>query len=82
MKRFLPTVLLLAPLLAASGCGIFKTEEQQRAARTREKPLEVPPDLTTPAADDRFAVPDPRATTSYSQFARDRTGAPQGTPSA
>lgn len=82
MKRLLPTVLLLAPLLAASGCGIFKTEEQQRAARTREKPLEVPPDLTTPSADDRFAVPDPRATTSYSQFARDRTGAPQGTPSA
>ena len=56
MKRFLPTVLLLAPLLAASGCGIFKTEEQQRAARTREKPLEVPPDLTTPGAEERLVV--------------------------
>jgi len=79
MKRLLPLAFVLAPLVFASGCGILKTEEQQRAARSRERPLEMPPDLTTPTADDRFAVPDPRATTSFSQYSRDRTGAPQGT---
>ncbi|MCW5592524.1 MAG: outer membrane protein assembly factor BamC [Burkholderiales bacterium] len=81
MKRLLPLAIVIAPLVLASGCGIFKTEEQQRAARTRERPLEMPPDLTTPTADDRFAIPDPRATTSYSQYNRDRT-APAGTPVA
>jgi outer membrane protein assembly factor BamC len=82
MKRLLPMLLVLAPLALASGCGIFKTEEQQRAARSREKPLEVPPDLTKPATDNRYAVNDPRATTSLSQYNRDRAGAPQGTPAA
>ena len=82
MKRFLTLAFVLAPLFLASGCGIFKTEEQQRAARSRERPLEVPPDLTTPTADDRYAIPDPRATTSFSQYSRDRVGSPQGTPSA
>jgi len=82
MKRLLPLAIVIAPLVLASGCGIFKTEEQQRAARTRERPLEMPPDLTTPTADDRFAIPDPRASTSYSQYNRDRTAAPAGTPVA
>jgi outer membrane protein assembly factor BamC len=82
MKRTAALALVLAPLVLASGCGIFKTEEQQRAARSRERPLEMPPDITAPTADERFAVPDPRATTSFSQYSRDRTGAPQGTPVA
>jgi outer membrane protein assembly factor BamC len=82
MKRFPTLVFVLAPLLAASGCGIFKTEQQQREARQRERPLEVPPDLTSPAFDERFAVTDPRASTSFSQYSRDRAAAPQGTPVA
>jgi outer membrane protein assembly factor BamC len=80
MKRIRTLALVLVPLLLASGCGIFKTEEQQRAERAREKPLDVPPDLTAPAVDQRFALPDPKASTSFSQYSRDRTGAPQGTP--
>ena len=82
MKRLLPIAIVLAPLVLASGCGIFKTEEQKRAERSRERPLEMPPDLTAPTFDDRFAVPDPKAATSFSQYSRDRTGAPQGTPAA
>ncbi len=76
--------LLLAPLLVAGGCGFFggKTPEYQNASRSRELPLEVPPDLTTPTADERFAVNDPKASTSYSQYNRDRSGARQGTPVA
>lgn len=80
MKRFLPLAVILAPLVLASGCGILQTAGQQREARARERPLEVPPDLTSPTADERFSIPDPRASTSYSQYSRDRTGAPQGTP--
>ncbi|MBL0144134.1 MAG: outer membrane protein assembly factor BamC [Betaproteobacteria bacterium] len=82
MTRIRTLAFVLAPLVLASGCGIFKTEQQQREARTRERPLEVPPDLTTPAVDERFAVPDPKASTSYSQYNKDRAGAPQGTPAA
>lgn len=37
--------------------------------------LEVPPDLTSPVADDRFVIPDPKATT-YSSYNRDRSGVP------
>ena len=82
MKRLAPLAAVLLPLALAAGCGIFKTEEQQRAARTRERPLEVPPDLTSPAADQRYALPDPRASTSFSQYSRDRTGTAPGTPVA
>jgi outer membrane protein assembly factor BamC len=74
--------VLLAPLALASGCGLFgggKTDEYQRASGAREQPLEVPPDLTKPTADERFAVPDPRASTSFSQYNKDRGAAPQGT---
>ncbi len=80
MKRFRSLALVLAPLVLAAGCGIFKTEEQQIASRPRERPLEVPPDLTTPTVDERYAAPDPRATTSFSQYSRDR-GSP-GAPAA
>jgi len=82
MKRLLPLAVVLASLLLASGCSIFKTEDQQRIARTRERPLEMPPDLTAPVIDDRYAVPDPRASTSFSQYSKDRTGTPSGTPVA
>lgn len=38
-------------------------------------PLEVPPDLTRPGADDRYRVPDinPRSTATYSEYSRERT---------
>ncbi len=82
MKRILPLALVPALLVLVSGCAYFKTEEQQRASRSRERPLEMPPDLTTPTVDERFAVPDPRASTSFSQYSRDRTAVPSGTPVA
>lgn len=39
-------------------------------------PLEIPPDLTRPSADDRFVVPDvnPKGTATYSAYNRERTG--------
>ncbi len=37
--------------------------------------LEVPPDLTSPIADDRFVIPDPKGSTSYSTYNRERNAA-------
>jgi len=39
-------------------------------------PLEIPPDLTRPSADDRFVVPDvnPKSTATYSAYSRERSG--------
>lgn len=42
-------------------------------------PLEIPPDLTRPSADDRFVVPDvnPKGTATYSAYNKERTGGAQ-----
>ena len=41
----------------------------------RLPPLELPPDLSRPGTDDRYAVPDinPKATATYSDYNRERT---------
>jgi outer membrane protein assembly factor BamC len=46
-------------------------------------PLEVPPDLTRPGTDERYAVPDvtPRSTATFSEYSRERTGQ-RGNPNA
>jgi outer membrane protein assembly factor BamC len=38
--------------------------------------LEIPPDLTSPVVDDRFVIPDPKGSTTYSAYTRDRKAAP------
>ena len=65
---------VLAVLLA--GCSGFggKTTEYKGAASRTAQPLEVPPELTVPTSDDRFAIPDPRAQTSYSQYSQRTPG--------
>lgn len=74
--------LAIPLLLAASGCSTYKAifgSPEPQAVR-REQPLEVPPDLTSPAFDERYAMPDPRTATSLTQYSRDRATQPQGTP--
>jgi outer membrane protein assembly factor BamC len=71
----------LAALLAASlaGCGLFGSKDEYKGAQARTvKPLEVPPELTAPTVDDRYAIPDPKAQTSYSAYAQ--RPVPGGTP--
>jgi outer membrane protein assembly factor BamC len=62
-----------AAVLAACGgsLGEKKTIDYKSAKET--KPLEVPPDIATPATSDRFALPDApsRATATYSEYAQD-----------
>jgi len=76
------TRLVLLPLLAlllAAGCSSTGNKSMDyRSAQTKSNnvPLEVPPELTNPTIDDRFAVPDPKAQTTYSTYSRERTGGP------
>ena len=78
-RRALP--ILLALILG--GCSWFgwnKPDPYKGAAGRLSQPLEVPPDLTPPTAEDRFSVPDPRAATSYSDYAKQ--GGPGAAPAA
>lgn len=65
-------VAAIAALAMLSGCAMFDSNVDFKSAR-RAKPLEVPPELTAPAADDRFAVPGPAASTTYSEYERSRS---------
>ena len=75
-----PFALGLAAALLLSSCswvgkltGGDKTDEYKGASSRVAKPLEVPPELTAPTMDDRYAIPDPRDQTTYSSYAQ-RTG--------
>lgn len=72
---------LIALSLALGGCSGSLLESKRidyKSARQIERPLEIPPDLTAPRRDDRFAVPDvaPRGVATYSAYAADRSGQP------
>ena len=55
-----------------------RRKRRRERARQIERPLEIPPDLTAPQRDDRFAVPDvsPRGVATYSAYSADRAGQP------
>jgi outer membrane protein assembly factor BamC len=73
------TVVLVS--LALGGCGSFSSigskKIDYKSAGTLP-PLEVPPDLTAPGTDDRFAVPDiaPNGTATFSAYSKEREGKP------
>ncbi|MBI2295859.1 MAG: outer membrane protein assembly factor BamC [Betaproteobacteria bacterium] len=54
----------------------FETAKVDYKSAGKLPPLEVPPDLTRPSADDRYVVPDinPKGTATYSEYSRDRSG--------
>lgn len=61
-----------------SACGSFGTSGKSTDYRSQGgkiPSLEVPPDLTSPVVDDRFVIPDPKATT-FSAYNRERGVAP------
>ena len=72
----------VAVILALSACSSFEIPSKKVDYKSagKIKPLEVPPDLVRPSADDRFAVPDlnPKGAATYSAYNRDRSG-PQAT---
>ena len=78
-KRNLHVVVAatLATVLLTS-CGAFRTSGKSTDYRSQGgkiASLEVPPDLTSPVVDDRFVIPDPKATT-FSSYSRERGTVP------
>jgi outer membrane protein assembly factor BamC len=76
------TALAAAVLLAACSTVSKQLEgdkvEYKSASEKKLPPLEVPPDLTRPSGDDRYAVPDinPKGQATYSEYNKERTTAP------
>jgi outer membrane protein assembly factor BamC len=66
----------MVSVLVLSGCSLFSGNKNTdfRAGGGKIQPLEVPPDLTSPSVDDRFVIPDGKATT-YSQYSQRGTTA-------
>jgi len=73
----LPVVAVVAGI-ALGACSSFRIETKKIDYKSAGKmaPLEIPPDLTRPSADDRYAVPDinPKGTATFSAYDRERTG--------
>jgi outer membrane protein assembly factor BamC len=70
--------------LALVGCNTFggfelPSKKVDYKSAGKIPPLDVPPDLTRPTADDRYLVPDvnPKGTATFSAYNKDRSGAPQ-----
>ena len=68
LRLALPAALVLA-LAGCSGFG-SKTTDYKGAQSRAAQPLEVPPELTAPTMDDRYAIPDPRTQTTYSAYSQ------------
>jgi outer membrane protein assembly factor BamC len=78
LRRTVYCLLAVFLGVALGACSWFNIESKKIDYKSAGKvqPLEVPPDLTRPTADDRYSVPDinPRGTATYSEYSRERTG--------
>jgi len=68
--------LLLAFALGACSSIQLPSKKIDYRAAAKLPPLEIPPDLTRPGADERFVVPDttPRSGATYSAYSKEREG--------
>lgn len=79
MKFAVLRVSLCALALAVAGCANIGLESKKidykSASKTNVLTLEIPPDLTSPTRDNRFAVPDTggKGSATYSQYSGERT---------
>lgn len=76
--------LSVVAALTVSGCTMFglfgaNKNTDYRTQGGKIAALEVPPDLTSPTVDDRFVIPDGKATT-YSQYSQRGTGSTASVP--
>ena len=76
--RLLPLFLMLT--LATSGCGMIESKKIDYKSAGKLPTLEVPPDLTTPTGDNRYAVPDTQGSGSatLSTYSQERKTTPAG----
>ncbi len=76
---------ILLPAVTLAGCEMSLPESKKvdyKAAAVKLPPLEIPPDLTQPTRDDRYAVPDvatSKGTATYSAYAGERGATPAST---
>jgi outer membrane protein assembly factor BamC len=88
MQAVKPIRLLgcVVAIFALAACSSFEIPSKKVDYKSAGKiqPLEVPPDLVRPSADDRFTVPDvnPKSAATFSAYNRDRSGKPTGTSDA
>lgn len=72
-RSFVPAALAVALL---AGCSSLIPESKKIDYKSSGKlpPLEIPPDLTKPSRDERYAVPDvaPKGSATYSAYANER----------
>ena len=75
-RRALVAVLVPVALAGCTFNSLFEGESIDYKSASKLPPLEVPPDLTRPGSDNRYAVPDLPAssTATYSQYNQERTG--------
>jgi len=66
--------LLAAAALLLGGCGLGEWMEGKVEYKTSSTlpPLEVPPDLTSPARDNRYQIPEPRSSATLSGYEAER----------
>jgi outer membrane protein assembly factor BamC len=79
MTRQGATALAAALAIALSACSTEGAKVDYKAEK-KLPPLEVPPDLTTPARDDRFQIPDsnkPAASATLSAYDAERKAGPK-----
>ncbi|MDD5328878.1 MAG: outer membrane protein assembly factor BamC [Sulfuricella sp.] len=81
-NRFVSLAAAMAVLAALGGCGSTSLLEGKKIdykSAGKLPPLEIPPDLTSPTADNRFAVPDvgPQGSATFSVYNKERAGQPQ-----
>ena len=76
--RLFPLFLMVA--LTASGCGIVESKKIDYRSANKLPTLEVPPDLTAPTGDNRYAIPDAQGSGSatLSTYSQERKDAPSG----
>ena len=76
--RLLPLFLMLT--VTVSGCGIVETKKIDYKSAGKLPTLEVPPDLTAPTGDNRYAVPDAQGSGSatLSTYSQERKITPAG----
>jgi outer membrane protein assembly factor BamC len=83
-RKFLRYCVVAALALNSAACGSFSILESKKVdykSSGKLPPLEVPPDLTAPSAEDRYAVPDvsPQGSATFSTYSKERGGQPQVT---
>ncbi|HEX9571165.1 MAG TPA: outer membrane protein assembly factor BamC, partial [Burkholderiales bacterium] len=81
MTRYGAGALAAAMALMLAGCGSTLLDSARVEYKSEKKlpPLDVPPDLTAPAREERYQIPEanPAGATTFSAYNAERAGAPR-----